>query len=118
MWFITFFGRTAPAKLETTHGCQFLDDRAKAGAPIGANKDMALMSTMCNHWIRWGLIKTNPFVGMMQNKSAKDVRAIERHQVLCIYIWSLPHDQAFLTILLDAGHSARRYYNEARESRC
>ncbi|WP_186151880.1 hypothetical protein [Burkholderia gladioli] len=93
-----FFGRMAPDRLETIHGYQFLDARAKAGAPIGANKDMALMSTMCNYWIRWGLIKANPFTGMMQNKAEKDVRSIERHHVLRFYVWSLRQDQAYRTM--------------------
>ena len=63
----------APTKLETSHGYQYLDQRAKAGAPIGANKDMALMQTICNYAVRWGVIKANPFVGMMQNRAEKDV---------------------------------------------
>ncbi|WP_175958423.1 hypothetical protein [Burkholderia sp. BCC0405] len=97
-----FFGRMAPQRLETIHGYQYLDARAKAGAPIGANKDMALMSTMCNNWIRWGLNKANPLVGMMQNKAEKDVRAIERHQVLRFYLWALRQDQAYRTMGLAA----------------
>ncbi|WP_155628993.1 tyrosine-type recombinase/integrase [Burkholderia stagnalis] len=59
---------------------------------------MALMSTMCNYWIQWGLIKANPFVGMMQNKAEKDVRAIERHQILRFYLWALRQDQAYRTM--------------------
>ncbi|KDB08789.1 integrase family protein [Burkholderia sp. lig30] len=93
-----FFGRMAPERLETIHGYQYLDARAKSGAPIGANKDMALMSTMCNYWIRWGVIKANPFTGMMQNKAEKDVRAIERHQVLSFYVWALRQNQAYRTM--------------------
>ncbi|WP_124478368.1 hypothetical protein [Burkholderia ubonensis] len=60
------------------------------------------MSTMCNYWIRWGLIKMNPFVGMMLNKANRDVRAIERHQVLRLYLWALRQDQAYRTMGLAA----------------
>ena len=93
-----FFGRMAPLKLETYHGYQYLDQRAKAGAPIGANKDMALMSTICAYAVRWGVVKTNPFVGMMQNTADKDVRAIEREQIVRFYLWALRREQAFRTM--------------------
>lgn len=97
-----FFGRMAPMKLETLHGYQYLDDRAKAGAPIGANKDMALMSTICNYGVRWGVVKANPFVGMMLNKADRDVRAVERHQVVRFYLWALRQEQAYRTMGLAA----------------
>lgn len=97
-----FFGRMSPAKLETTHGYQFLDDRAKAGAPIGANKDMALMQTICHYAIRWGVMRSNPFVGMMLNKADKDVRTVERSQVVRFYLWSLRQEQAYRTMGLAA----------------
>lgn len=97
-----FFGRMSPAQLETTHGYQFLDDRAKAGAPIGANKDLALMQTICHYGIRWGLLKTNPFVGMMLNRADREVRTVVRAQVLRFYVWSLRQPQAYRTMGLAA----------------
>lgn len=93
-----FFGRMAPARLETVHGYQYLDARAKAGAPIGANKELALMQTMCNYWIRWGLIKTNPFVGMMLNKGDPDVRTVGRGQIVRFYLWAVRQHQAYRTM--------------------
>ncbi|WP_446903058.1 site-specific integrase [Burkholderia sp. YIM B11467] len=93
-----FFGRMAPTKLETHHGYQYLDARAAAGAPIGANKEMALMQTMCNYWIRWGIIKTNPFVGMMLNQADRDVRTVERQQIVRFYLWSVRQEQAYRTM--------------------
>jgi hypothetical protein len=83
-----FFGAMQPSSLKMIHGYQFLDDRAKAGAPIKANKEMALMSTMCNRWVRWGLIEANPFIGLQMNKSDSEVRAVSRHQVVRFYLWS------------------------------
>jgi len=93
-----FFGRMAPARLETVHGYQYLDARAKAGAPIGANKELALMQTMCNYWIRWGLIKANPFMGMMLNKGDPDVRTVERGQIVRFYLWAVRQQQAYRTM--------------------
>ncbi|MDR5764998.1 hypothetical protein [Caballeronia sp. LZ028] len=97
-----FFGRMSPSALETFHGYQYLDTRAKAGAPIGANKDMALMQTICNYAVRWGVIKANPFVGMMLNKAEKDVRTVERAQVVRFYLWALRQEQAYRTMGLAA----------------
>lgn len=97
-----FFGRMAPRAMETFHGYQYLDQRAKAGAPKGANKDMALMSTICNYAVRWGVVKSNPFVGMMQNKSDTDVRTVERGHVVKFYLWALHQQQANRTMGLAA----------------
>jgi hypothetical protein len=36
------------------------------------------MQTICNYAVRWGVLKSNPFVGMMQNKTEKDVRTVQR----------------------------------------
>lgn len=93
-----FFGKMAPATLETVHGYQFLDARAKSGAPIKANKELSLMSTICNFAVRWGLIKTNPFVGMMLNQADKDVRVVSRSQVVRFYLWALRQSQAYRTM--------------------
>lgn len=86
---IKFFGKMAPGALKTFQGYQFLDARAKAGAPAKANKELSLMSTICHYAVRWGAIESNPFLGMMQNKTEKNSRAISRSQVVRFYLWSL-----------------------------
>lgn len=92
---IKFFGRMSPMALRTLHGYQFLDARAKAGAPAKANKELSLMSTICNYAVRWGVMETNPFTGMMQNKTDKDVRAISRSQIVRFYLWGLRQPATF-----------------------
>ena len=92
---VKFFGKMSPASLKTVHGYQFLDARAKAGAPAKANKELSLLSTICHYAVRWGVIEANPFVGMMQNKTEKDVRTISRSQILRFYLWSLKQHQTF-----------------------
>ena len=84
-----FFGKMLPQSLKTVHGYQFLDARAQAGAPAKANKELSLFSTICNYAVRWGIIESNPFVGMMQNKTDKDVRTISRSQIVRFYLWAL-----------------------------
>jgi|APAra7269096714_1048519.scaffolds.fasta_scaffold00313_46 hypothetical protein len=82
-----FFGQMAPMSLKTVHGYQYLDARAKAGAPAKANKELSLMSTICHYAVRWGVIEANPFTDMMQNKTEKDTRTITRSQVVRFYLW-------------------------------
>ena len=85
---VKFFGAMRPMGLKTLHGYQFLEARAKAGAPAKANKELSLMSTICHYAVRWGLIEANPFTDMMQNRIEKKVRTIYRGQVVRFYLWS------------------------------
>lgn len=90
-----FFGAMAPISLRTLHGYQFLEARAKSGAPARANKELSLMSTICHYGVRWGLIETNPFVDMMKNQTDKDVRTTSRSQIVRFYLWALRQPPAF-----------------------
>lgn len=84
-----FFGGMRPMAMRTVHGYQFLDDRAQAGAPSKANKELSLMSTICHYGVRWGVIEANPFTDMMLNKTDKKTRKIVRAQVVRFYLWGL-----------------------------
>jgi integrase len=95
---IKFFGKMAPQTMKTIHGYQYLDARAKAGGPIRANKEMALMSTICRYAIKWGVIEENPFKDMMQNQRDRDVRAISRSQIVRFYLWSRRQNAQFQTL--------------------
>lgn len=92
---IKFFGAMRPMALKTLHGYQYLDARAKAGAPAKANKELSLMSTICHYGVRWGLIEANPFVDMMQNRTEKNVRTIYRSQVVRFYLWTRHQSSAY-----------------------
>ncbi|MDB5822237.1 MAG: hypothetical protein JWR21_941 [Herminiimonas sp.] len=92
------FGNMNPMGLKTVHGYQYLDFRAKQGAPSKANKELSLMSTICQYGVRWGVIESNPFTGMMQNKTDRDVRAISRSQVVQFYFWSRRQQSTFQTM--------------------
>jgi integrase len=93
-----FFGKMSPAKLKTLHGYQFLDARAKAGAPARANKELALMSTICHYGVRWGLVERNPFTDMTRNVTESQVRTIVRQQVVRFYLWSVKQRQNYRTM--------------------
>ena len=82
-------------RLRMLHGYQYLDARAKAGAPAKANKELSLMSTICKSAVRWGVIEAMPFTDIMQNDIEKDVRTITRSQVVRFYLWSLRQTTTF-----------------------
>ncbi|WP_219116981.1 hypothetical protein [Janthinobacterium sp. UMAB-56] len=90
-----FFGKMDPKSLRMLHGYQYLDARAKAGAPAKANKELSLMSTICKYAVRWGVIEAMPFTDIMQNDIEKDVRTITRSQVVRFYLWSLRQTATF-----------------------
>jgi integrase len=96
---IQAFGKMKPMALETVHGYQYLDVRAQMGAPAKANKELSLMSTICQYAIRWGVMKANPFTGMMQNRTDKAVRAVSRSQIVRFYFWSQRQDSAQFKVL-------------------
>lgn len=95
---IKFFGAMLPMGLRTLHGYQYLEARARAGAPAKANKELSLMSTICHYGVRWGLVETNPFVDMMTNKTDKDVRTISRGQVVRFYLWTMRQEGGHHTL--------------------
>ncbi|SFX63605.1 hypothetical protein SAMN03097694_2687 [Janthinobacterium lividum] len=90
-----FFGKMDPKSLRMLHGYQYLDARAKAGAPAKANKELSLMSTICKYAVRWGVIEAMPFTDIMQNDIEKEVRTITRSQVVRFYLWSLRQTATF-----------------------
>lgn len=94
-----FFGKMAPQSLKKIHGYQFLDARAKAGAPAKANKELSLLSTICHYAVRWGIIEDNPLNDMMQNKTDKHVRATTRSQIVRFYFWTQRQDSAQFKVL-------------------
>jgi len=86
---IATFGPMLPKAMRTLHGYQYIDGRAKVGAPEKAKKELSLMSTICHYGVRWGLMESNPFVDMMHLKSDKVVRTTTRSQIVRFYLWGL-----------------------------
>lgn len=94
-----FFGKMYPASIKTIHGYQYVEARAAAGAPVKAWKELAQMSTICHQWVQWGIIETNPFLGMRKPKHDKDVRTILRGVVIKFYLWSQRQDKEQFKIM-------------------
>ncbi|UDG78615.1 hypothetical protein H4P35_18755 [Achromobacter sp. 77] len=93
-----FFGRMVPSEMTAQHGYQYLEDRAAAGAPIKANKELSQFSVICHFGVRWGLLAANPFVNMMKNRSTTEAKIIDRRQVLRFYLWSVKQRENYRTM--------------------
>lgn len=90
---IKFFGKMNPKALKQIHGYQYIDARRKTGAPKKAVKEIALLSTICHYAVQWGIIETNPFVGMKMPKTdKKEGRAVNRSQIVRFYLWGQKQD--------------------------
>ncbi|UAN04963.1 hypothetical protein [Achromobacter mucicolens] len=88
----------APSQLIPQHGYQYLEDRAAAGAPIKANKELSQFSVICHFGVRWGLLAANPVVNMMKNRSDSKAKIIDRSQVLRFYVWSVKQRENYRTM--------------------
>lgn len=93
-----FFGRMAPSQLTTQHGYQYLEDRAAAGAPIKANKEISQFSVIFHYGVCWGLLAANPFINMMKNRGTSEGKAVPRRLILRFYLWSLKQRQNYRTM--------------------
>ena len=61
------FGSMNPTMVRARHAYQFLDLRAREGAPVRGNREFALLSTIMTHAVRWGIIDCTPFNGIIRN---------------------------------------------------
>lgn len=59
------FGKLAPDALTPVHVARYLDDR---GAPVSANREVALLSHVYTKALRWGYAQMNPCRGVERNK--------------------------------------------------
>mgnify|MGYP001758797060 FL=1 len=89
---IAVFGDMNPKSLKTIHGYQYLEARAKQGAPQAANKEMSLFRVICTQAVKWGLIDVNPFLNMEANVSDVVTRAVTRSQVTRFYLYCMKQD--------------------------
>ena len=63
------FGKVRPCDIKPVHIYKYLAARAEQGAPIKANKEIALLSAILEYGRRFGLLETNPCRGIKYNKS-------------------------------------------------
>ena len=66
---IKVFGKVKPSAIKPVHIYKYLSLRAEQGAPVKANKEIALLSAMLEYGRRMGLLETNPCRGIKYNKT-------------------------------------------------
>ena len=66
---VKVFGKVRPKDIKPVHIYKYLSLREEQGAPIKANKEIALLSAILEYGRRLGLLETNPCRGIKYNKS-------------------------------------------------
>ncbi|MBB1396872.1 tyrosine-type recombinase/integrase [Pseudoalteromonas sp. SG44-8] len=75
------FGHMNPLMLRARHAYQYLDLRAREGAPIRANREFALLSCIMTHAVRWGIIDSAPFHGIIRNPEKPRDKLVTNEEV-------------------------------------
>lgn len=75
------FGACTLDSIDPTDIASYLDGR---GAPVAANREIALLSHAYTKAIRWGLIKTNPCKGVERNRERPRTRYIEHEEFIAV----------------------------------
>ncbi len=70
------FGQMLPGEIEKVDIYEYIDWRTENGAPIGVNREIALLGRILQHGERLGLIKQSPCVNIQRNRETERTRYI------------------------------------------
>jgi len=62
------FGKMALGTLTPGHVAQFLELRKQEGAPVGGNRERAVLGSVCSWAMRFGWLESNPCLGVRRNR--------------------------------------------------
>jgi integrase len=62
------FGAMILGTLKPSHVAQYLETRKKEGAPIGGNRERAVLGSVCSFAMRFGWLESNPCHGVRRNR--------------------------------------------------
>jgi integrase len=62
------FGHMILGTLKPTHVAQYLELRKKEGAPVGGNRERAVLGSVCGWAMRFGWLESNPCHGVRRNR--------------------------------------------------
>lgn len=71
------FGHMLPDDLESSHVAQYLEMRKRDGAPVGGNRERAVLGSVLSWGMRFGWVSRNPCNGVRRNREAPARRYIE-----------------------------------------
>jgi len=73
---IQAIGHFEPEQVKAKHAYQYLDIRAREGAPVRANREYSLWSSIMTKAVQWGIIDQTPFYRIMKNKERPRTRLV------------------------------------------
>lgn len=75
------FGHMKPELIRAKHAYQYLDLRSREGAPVRANREFALLSTVMSCAVKWGIIDDTPFHKIERNKEKPRDRLVTNQEL-------------------------------------
>jgi len=70
------FGSMILGTLKPTHIAQYLEMRKREGAPVGGNRERAVLGSICGWAMRFGWLDSNPCHGVRRNRETPSKRYI------------------------------------------
>lgn len=97
---VKVFGAMAPEDIRPKDIYGFLSSRRDMGAPIKANKEIALLSAMLEYGRRLGLLEVNPCRGIKYNKSKPRQKYVDMHEIEMMLATAREHGGSYLILAL------------------
>lgn len=70
------FGHMLPDQLEPSHVAQYLEMRKRDGAPVGGNRERAVLGSIMSWAMRFGWVRSNPCHGVRRNRESPSRRYV------------------------------------------
>lgn len=70
------FGHMLPDELEPAHVAQYLELRKREGAPVGGNRERAVLGSVMSWAMRFGWVRSNPCHGVRRNREKPSTRYV------------------------------------------
>ncbi|WP_348699587.1 tyrosine-type recombinase/integrase [Duganella fentianensis] len=97
---IGVFGEMQPSDIHPVDIYGYLSERELAGAPIKANKEVALLSAVLEYGRRLGWLETNPCGGIKYNKSKPNQKYVEEAELNLIMKTARERGDSYLVVAL------------------
>lgn len=78
------FGHMLPGELEPTHVAQYLEMRKREGAPVGGNRERAVLGSVLSWAMRFGWVRANPCHGVRRNRETPSHRYVEHDELRAV----------------------------------
>lgn len=94
------FGEEDLARVEPTHVAQYLERRS---SPVAANREIAVLSSIFNHAMRLGNVKSNPCRGVRRNSEKSRTRLPSAAELAALRLAATPTLRAMIDVALMTG---------------